>query len=45
LAGILEARQVTEFGHEGHGAGELHSTQAFKGFDHWLPSPGFGLIL
>src|SRR4029453_1902118 len=33
-----------EFGHDGHGHGELHSAQALQGLDHWLQSPGLDLL-
>jgi hypothetical protein len=45
LSGMLEARQVAEFGPHGHGHGDLHPTQALQGRDHRLQSPGFALLL
>jgi hypothetical protein len=33
LSGVLEAREVDEFCHGGHGHGELHAAQRLEGFD------------
>lgn len=44
MSGILAARQVAQFSHEGHGPGELPSTPALQGRDHRLPSPGLDLL-
>jgi hypothetical protein len=40
LSAIVEARQVTEIGYEGHRDDELHAPQGLQRFDHWLQSPG-----
>ena len=45
LPGMLEARQVAECGHAGHGHGELPAAQGLKGLDHRLQSPGCDLCL
>ena len=42
--GVLDARQVAELRHEGHGHGARHATQGLKGLDHRLQSPGCDLF-
>jgi hypothetical protein len=45
LSGIVEASQVTESDHEGHGDYELDAPQGLQRFDHRLQAPGVHVFL
>jgi hypothetical protein len=42
---MLDARQVAECGHEGHGHGERPAAQGLTGLDHRRQAPGVDLFL
>src|SRR5687767_13734973 len=44
-SGIVKTGEVTAFGYDGHGDGELYPTQVLEGFDHGAQAPGLYLIL
>lgn len=44
LAGIVEARDIAEFGGQGDGDGELDATESLEGFDEMSVFPGGGSI-
>jgi hypothetical protein len=45
LAGMLDARQVAQFGHGGHGDGALDTPQRREGLDHGSEAPSFDPFL
>jgi hypothetical protein len=45
LSGIIEARQVSKFGHRGDRDSELHTAEGLKGLDHRVQAPRFDLLL
>src|SRR5262245_51457623 len=45
LSGIIEACQVAQFGHRGHGDGELDTPQSLEGLDHGSQAPGVYLLV
>ncbi len=40
LAGRLQARELSQFGNQGNGRGELDPAQRLDRFHHWRPAPG-----
>jgi hypothetical protein len=45
VSGGLNAGEVAEFRHRGHGDGELDATPALEGIDHRSEPPGWRLVL
>ena len=44
LSGVIDARQVAEFGHRAHRDGALDTPSGLERFDHRLEAPGFDLV-
>ena len=45
FSGIIEARQVSKFGHRGDRDSELHTAECLQGLDHRVQAPRFDLLL
>ena len=45
LARVLEARQVAQCGHRGHGDGALDTPQSLESLDHRSEAPGVHLLV
>lgn len=45
LLGILEAREVSQFGHHGHSDRELDAPEGLESLDDGLEAPGVHLLM